>query len=163
MDSFEEALLRLKQQLQVRDDKDVAAFLGLSAPAFNMRKKRGNFPETELYALAAKRPDLKLDVGLVLHGDRLTPDQRGALAVTAAYPPAGIPDAAAQVAKAFVDRNTHRREQYEQIIDLLEGCSDRTVETVLRLAEALNGGTDETTDTIKRVTAGIRRVENSKN
>lgn len=68
MDFFEEAALRLKQQLKVKEDKEVAAFLGISASALNMRKKRGNFPEKELYALAAKRPDLNLDVHYVLTG-----------------------------------------------------------------------------------------------
>ncbi|GHT93944.1 hypothetical protein FACS1894116_07080 [Betaproteobacteria bacterium] len=131
------ARLRLKQQLKVRDDKDVAVILGMSAAALNMRKKRGNFPETELYALAAKRPDLRLDVGLVLHGDRLTPDQRTALAVTAAYPPAGIPDAAAEVANAFLELNARRKGQYQQIVEVLNGCSDETVALVVQLVVRL--------------------------
>ncbi|MDR3322910.1 MAG: hypothetical protein LBS89_01745 [Zoogloeaceae bacterium] len=68
MTDFKEILLRLKQQLGVEDDKDVAEALGLKANAFNARKKRESFPETELYALAAKRPDLHLDVEYVLTG-----------------------------------------------------------------------------------------------
>lgn len=66
--SFEQALLRLKEQLQVQADKDVALTLGLSATAFNDRKKRGAFPEDKLLALSARRPELGLDVGYVLGG-----------------------------------------------------------------------------------------------
>ncbi|GHT94186.1 hypothetical protein FACS1894116_07800 [Betaproteobacteria bacterium] len=138
MDFFEEALLRLKQQVGVKTDKEVAALLGLSASALNTRKKRGNFPETELYALAAKRPDLRLDVGLVLHGDRLTHDQRVALAVTAAYPPAGIPDAAAQGVRMFLELNDKRRAQYQRIGEILDDCSDDAVELVMQLVDKLH-------------------------
>jgi hypothetical protein len=135
MDSFEEMLLRLKQQLKVRDDKDVAALLGLSAPALNKRKKRGSFPETELYALAAKRPDLKLDVGFVLLGDRLTPDERMALTVTAAYPPPEIPDAAAKGARIFLEQRAARRQAlYQQIIVALDKCPDEALELLRQIA-----------------------------
>ena len=68
MNFFEEATLRLKQQLKVTEDKAVAGALGMTGNAWTMRKRRRNFPETELYALAAKRPDLGLDVHYVLTG-----------------------------------------------------------------------------------------------
>ena len=68
MNFFEEAALRLKQQLKVTEDKAVAQALGITSNAWTMRKRRGSFPETELYALAAKRPDLNLDVGYVMTG-----------------------------------------------------------------------------------------------
>lgn len=68
MDFFEEATLRFKQQLGVTQDKDAAEALGLSPRAWAGRKKRGSFPESEIYALAAKRPDLGLDVAYVLTG-----------------------------------------------------------------------------------------------
>ena len=68
MNFFEEAALRLKQQLKVTEDKAVAKALGITSNAWTMRKRRGSFPETELYALAAKRPDLELDVGYVMTG-----------------------------------------------------------------------------------------------
>ena len=68
MNFFDEAALRLKQQLQVKTDKEVAEALGLSAAAWVGRKKRDNFPEVELYALAAKRPELKINVEYVLTG-----------------------------------------------------------------------------------------------
>jgi hypothetical protein len=49
-------------------DREVASLLGMEEKAFNARKRREAFPETELYALSAKRPDLKLDVAYVLTG-----------------------------------------------------------------------------------------------
>lgn len=68
MSFFEDAALRLKQQLKKTTDKGIAEDLGLSQVAWVGRKKRGNFPEKELYTLAAKRPDLNLDVDYVLTG-----------------------------------------------------------------------------------------------
>ncbi|API77979.1 transcriptional regulator (plasmid) [Ralstonia pseudosolanacearum] len=68
MDSFDAALLRLKQQLKVTEDKEVAARLGLSASALNMRKKRGNFPTKEVFALAAQSPELGVDPDWVVTG-----------------------------------------------------------------------------------------------
>ena len=50
------------------EDQEVADVLGMSKAAFSARKKRGSFPENELYALAAKHPDLGLDVGYVMTG-----------------------------------------------------------------------------------------------
>lgn len=68
MNFFEEATLRLKQQLQTSEDKQVAEALGMTGNAWTKRKTRDAFPENELYALAAKRPDLKIDVAYVLTG-----------------------------------------------------------------------------------------------
>ncbi|MFT4243542.1 MAG: hypothetical protein QM569_14815 [Acidovorax sp.] len=68
MNFFEEATLRLKQQLAVTQDKEVASYLGLSPRAWAGRKQSANFPEVELYALAAKRPELKINVEYVLTG-----------------------------------------------------------------------------------------------
>lgn len=70
MENFDQQLLRLKQALGVTSDQDVAAALGLTKAAFSDRKKRGSFPEEKLYALAAKRPELHLDVLHVLAGDK---------------------------------------------------------------------------------------------
>lgn len=70
MNAFEQAALRLKQQLGMTTDKEVAEVLGMSARAWVGRKNRGSFPETELYALIAKRPDLQIDALYVLRGQR---------------------------------------------------------------------------------------------
>lgn len=77
MNFFDEASLRLKQQLGMTQDKDVALALALSPRAWAGRKQNGAFPEKELYALAAKRPDLRLDVDYVLTG--ITSAARGLL------------------------------------------------------------------------------------
>ncbi len=79
MENFEEAALRLKQELRVKADKDVAGALGLSPVAWVGRKKRGKFPEVELRALAQQRPELAIDVEYVLTGGRMSPHERQAI------------------------------------------------------------------------------------
>lgn len=74
---FGDALLRLKEQLRLHNDKDVALALGMTPTGFNSRKVRGSFPGDRVYALAAKRPDLRIDPDYVLTG------QRGAVVVEA--------------------------------------------------------------------------------
>lgn len=69
MNSFEAALSRLKHALRVSNDADVAKALGMSKTAFAERKRRGSFPDRQLLALAAARPDLQLDPSFVLHGE----------------------------------------------------------------------------------------------
>ncbi|MBV8249112.1 MAG: hypothetical protein JO200_11755 [Comamonas sp.] len=69
MNFFEEATLRLKQQLRATQDKEIALMLGLSAQSWAGRKKRGSFPEKELRALMQQRPELGLDVDYVLTGE----------------------------------------------------------------------------------------------
>lgn len=68
MDFFPEVLTRLKHALRVSKDQEVAQALELSKTAFSERKKRGAFPEKELRALAAKRPELGLDMNYILTG-----------------------------------------------------------------------------------------------
>lgn len=65
---FEEAALRLKQQLKVTEDKQAAEILGMTGNAWTMRKRRNTFPEKELRALAQQRPELGIDVDYVLTG-----------------------------------------------------------------------------------------------
>lgn len=74
---YQAQLERLRAVLAVREDQDVAAALGMTKAALSARKKRGSFPEKELYALAAKRPELGIDVDYVLTG--ITADSRGLL------------------------------------------------------------------------------------
>ena len=77
MNFFDEAALRLKQQLEMSQDRDIAKVLGMTPRAWAGRKKNESFPEIELYALAAKRPDLCVDVDYVLTG--ITGAPRGLL------------------------------------------------------------------------------------
>jgi hypothetical protein len=66
--NFELCVSRLKEVTRTPADKDVALLLGLSDKAFSNRKARDSFPENALYALAAKRADLRIDVEYVMHG-----------------------------------------------------------------------------------------------
>ncbi|MDR1063030.1 MAG: helix-turn-helix domain containing protein [Azoarcus sp.] len=68
MNFFEAASLRLKQQLAVTQDQELANAFGMSKRAWAGRKSVNNFPEIELYALAKKRPELCLDVDYILTG-----------------------------------------------------------------------------------------------
>jgi len=70
MNFFEEATLRLKQQLKVSEDRQVAEFFGMTGKAWTARKRRESFPEKELWALAGNRPELSLDVNYILNGDK---------------------------------------------------------------------------------------------
>lgn len=63
---FQRALTRLKASLRVPTDGEAAAMLGLSKEALSQRKGRNSFPAHELRDLAARRPDLGLDVEGIL-------------------------------------------------------------------------------------------------
>lgn len=144
VNSFEEAALRLKQQLRVKTDKEAAEVLGLSAVAWVGRKNRGNFPETELYALAAKRPELGLDVEYVLTGGRLAPRERDHLASARALTlQAPMEEAERQRLLALLDAgfveqaatNAARQPDYRRLIETLNACSDESLRLVLQVAE----------------------------
>jgi phage repressor protein C with HTH and peptisase S24 domain len=66
MDFFSDALNRLKHELRVSKDQEVAVALGMSRTAFSERKKRSSFPEREVLELGRTRPEL--DVKFVLTG-----------------------------------------------------------------------------------------------
>ncbi len=68
MDLFSDLLSRLKHELRTSKDQEIAAALGMSKTAFSERKKRNSFPEKELLALAAARPELGIDTQYVLTG-----------------------------------------------------------------------------------------------
>lgn len=70
MNFFSDAVARLKHELRVSKDGEVATALGLSKTAFAERKRRGSFPEKELHVFAEKHPELELDVGYVMNGIR---------------------------------------------------------------------------------------------
>jgi len=68
MDLFSDSLDRLKHYLRVSKDQEVASALGLSKTAFSERKKRGSFPIKEVFALAARCPELGIDPDWVVTG-----------------------------------------------------------------------------------------------
>ncbi|MCK9606218.1 MAG: helix-turn-helix domain containing protein [Methylomonas sp.] len=77
MNFFEEATLRLKQQLKVTEDKEAAELLGLNASAWAKRKKRESFPTKEVFALATQRPELGLDPDWIVTGTSLKTEIEG--------------------------------------------------------------------------------------
>ena len=144
MENFEEAALRLKQQLGVSQDKEVASHLGLSPRAWAGRKQSNSFPEKELRALAQQRPDLGLDVEYVLTGELLTQRERehlaSARALTQQLP---VEDAEKQRLLALLDdgflrqatQNAARLQPYMQLMEMLNSCSDESLRLVLLTAE----------------------------
>ncbi|MFQ1022754.1 helix-turn-helix domain-containing protein [Avibacterium paragallinarum] len=69
MKTFTDILNRLKTELSVTMDKDIAEFLGMTKSAFAERKRRDVFPEEALRLADLRRPDLKLNVEYILTGD----------------------------------------------------------------------------------------------
>jgi len=145
MNSFSDCLDRLKYTLRVSKDQEVAEALGLSKAAFSERKKRGAFPEKNVRVLAQQRPDLEIDVEYVLTGGALSSHQSAMqerarqFTQTLGYDP-NDPDSKqrllALLDKAVVERaaaNASRAATYEQIIEVLRSCSDKTVELTLLL------------------------------
>ncbi|KGQ56900.1 repressor protein [Gallibacterium anatis] len=68
MKNFTDILNRLKTELSVTMDKDVAEFLGMSKTAFAERKRRGVFPEEALRLADLNHPNLKLNIEYILTG-----------------------------------------------------------------------------------------------
>lgn len=67
---FVDFLYRIKQELDLKQDKDVADFLGISIKAFSARKSRNSIPVNHLKMAAFKQPELKIDVDYILTGER---------------------------------------------------------------------------------------------
>ena len=84
---FEEATLRLKQQLKIVEDRQAAAALGLSASAWKQRKARDSFPVKEVFALAAQRPELGLDPDWIVTGSssKMETDGKGEASLLQCY------------------------------------------------------------------------------
>jgi hypothetical protein len=78
--AFDEALVRLKRRLGVKQDQEVADFLGMTKYAFSARKTRGGaFPEDLLRAAVARHPDVDFDVDWVLTGSIPVVDRSAAV------------------------------------------------------------------------------------
>lgn len=68
--NFEKKLERAKECLGITSDRAFAKEIEMPVTTFSSRKKEGKFPEKELFALKAKRPDLNLDMDYILLGHR---------------------------------------------------------------------------------------------
>ncbi len=67
---FVDFLYRIKQELDLKQDKDVAAFLGLGSGAFSARKTRNSIPDSHLKMAALAHPEMHIDVEYILTGKR---------------------------------------------------------------------------------------------
>lgn len=149
MNFFEEATLRLKQQLQKTQDKEIAAMLGLSPRAWAGRKQSGSFPEKELRALAQQRPELGIDVEYVLTGASLTGRQQQLLDAAAQATKGANLSAADEAAlqehvkgarTAAAAGNARQRSARVMLEAVLEDCSDETLELIVQIATKLRSG-----------------------
>ncbi|MDP8079551.1 helix-turn-helix domain-containing protein [Phocoenobacter skyensis] len=68
MKNFIDIVNRLKVELSVSTDKEIADFLGLKKSAFAERKKRNSFPKKELELFTKNFPELNLDLEYILTG-----------------------------------------------------------------------------------------------
>lgn len=131
------ALGRLKEQIGLSKDKEVAEALGLGEKAFNARKARASFPEREVLALATSRPELALDVTYILTGERVSALTREQLAITA-----GV---VAQMGDAGLTAKmlaAHKKQgvlesNFKLHLQVLSQCATEDVKLVMRLAERL--------------------------
>ena len=91
---FVDFLERIKQELDLKKDKDVAQFLGLEPKAFSIRKKRDSIPVDAVRAAAYEHPEMNVDWSYILTGrrneavkkkaspsDGLSPEERELLAM----------------------------------------------------------------------------------
>lgn len=137
---FGGALVRLKEQLGVSLDTEVAAALGMSREAFNSRKVRGRFPDDKLFALMSKRPELKIDATYVLTGNRdAAPVERALSEQLAAFAgrlaAQGVDVAAASKVLAdgiqqSVGVAAGRKAHYQLLEAYLNGVDDATLQLI---------------------------------
>lgn len=148
MSEFEAALLRLKERLGVASDKAAADALGLSDKALNARKRRGVFPADKLYALAAKRPELDLDVMYVLTGESSLPG--GAREDLRMLSEAGLrePDGEGwyhqqfnKVMQGKAEHARRRRARHKALSERLATCGDEDFALIEAIAKRMFDGT----------------------
>ena len=114
---FEEAALRLKQQLGVTQDRDVAGALNMTPRAWAGRKKNNSFPDADLYALAAKRPELSIDVNYVLTGT----STKEAAAIAVGNVPSRIRELRLRLGKTPVEFAAHWGIGEQQLMQIESG------------------------------------------
>lgn len=133
---FGAALLRLKERTGLQANKQIAELLGMKERAFVARKARESFPEKELYALAAKRPELDIDVTYVLTGQRaglLRPSVDAAIRVLGADNPAAVRELI-QIDAGITEQP---RPDVDDLVKVLRHCSAEDVAALRYLAERL--------------------------
>jgi len=173
VDFFSEAALRLKQELKVSEDKQVAEALGMSSNAWTMRKRRAAFPEKELRALAQRRPELRLDVEYVLTGYRHELQQRlGAVRVAterAAKVPGLTKEDQARLSEFVFHVEQGNTDELRRLLHplqpdealLLEAyrrCNSEARQTLIKTAALLGAGLTAEPHAEQRGTPGVHQV-----
>jgi hypothetical protein len=140
MNSFEEKLLRLKQELRATEDGDVAKALQMTSAAFSERKRRESFPVDRLFALQeGGRP--ALDVAYVLTGMRLQGHARtsteATLRVSYERGDEELVRLAERAAQTQADEQERRKPRYRLLLDLADHCDEQHLELAVEVMKAL--------------------------
>jgi hypothetical protein len=141
MTPFEEKLLRLKQELGVATDGEVAEALGLSKASLSDRKRRNSFPFDLVFSLSDRRPSGALDVVYVITGERISghahASAEAVLRVTHERGDEELMRIARAVAEAAAARQRGRQGQYKLLMDLADNCDDERLELAVNVMRAL--------------------------
>ena len=141
MNAFEMKLLRLKEELAVAEDQEVAQKLGMSKAAFSERKRRNSFPDDRVFALAKTEPGLKLDATYVISGRRLYGAHENEIAdnllmVAAETGRPEVRELAAATVKSINEQNIRRADTYRLLRDLAGHCDDQQLDLLCKVAES---------------------------
>ncbi len=77
MKNFIDITNRLKTELSISMDKDIAELLGISKFSFAERKKRDSFPVHQLTEFVLSHPELNLDLDYILGNIKTPKEQKG--------------------------------------------------------------------------------------
>ena len=143
MRTFDLQLQRLKECLQVTEDQEVAAALGMKRTAFSNRKQVGSFPERQLLKLRTQRPDF--DVMYVLTGQRWTAGEHAMHDVffnaAALRDDTAVAKSVARGARNHVQvlSDAANDSQVRDLLGILVFCDRPAIEKVERFAASLMG------------------------
>ena len=132
MSDFEQQLQRLKECLNLHQDQEVAALLGMSKASLSDRKKRGAFPDERVIGLRAKFPTL--DVTYVIFGKRLEGRAKHITDSQVETLTAFKGEERALVSKAIKNRleaPDARGVRLQELNNVLEWCGDEDLEVEL--------------------------------
>lgn len=96
---------RLKYELRVSKDREVATFLGMKFSAYSARKSRNAFPTKDLLVAVQMRPELGIDGNYVLTGVRTADDAKSLIRQRGEALAQWAPHASPTAASAPADRH----------------------------------------------------------
>lgn len=145
MKNFENILLRLKAELALAEDKEVAKILGMTPNAFTARKRRDVFPEEKLLALKSRRPDLNIDDTYILTGVRKNSPGRSTaeLGRQLSKEQDGGPEGPLQQAyysalSGLEEVRERRQPQMDDMERMLDGCSEEDFQLVVAMVRRMH-------------------------